>query len=359
VTRNIDLEKHVNPVTFLQNLRNARTPADIEALLATIPISSVDYDSGPLDRIWEPGKLHWLPVGGDRGNAGRIKLANNPVNPLAERLINGMEAIIELARQREIKDSPGASPPESPRSAVLRYFDLPPLDALPGATDFIRGKKPFDHARELARRLRVRLQWVPRVRQFCVLIEDDGVGQPPDRVHSTLLSLGATTKADKAYLIGVFGQGGSSTYAASEVSWIMSRRSPDLLGQDEDGIGWTVVKHVFPRGRRDDYWAYLAADRDGRIPRFGAAVADQLGLKTGTTFSHLNYNFGRGGSSIARNLFPALNHVLFNPILPYEIYAGKDTPDLMWGNSYRLASLKDERRSLDKRFGPQTVSVTN
>ena len=55
---------------------------------------------------WRSGYLHWIPVGGERGNAGRIKQANQPVNPIAERTINGMEAIIEMARQRELLFAP-------------------------------------------------------------------------------------------------------------------------------------------------------------------------------------------------------------------------------------------------------------
>ena len=44
-------------------------------------------------------------------------------------------------------------------------------------------------------------------------------------MHRTLLSLGSSDKGDKPYLIGVFGQGGSSTYAASKYSWVLSRRA--------------------------------------------------------------------------------------------------------------------------------------
>src|SRR5436309_623896 len=84
-----------------------------------------------------------------------------------------------------------------------------------------------------------------------VVVEDEGIGQPPGRMHATLLSLGRSDKPDKPYLIGVFGQGGSSAYAASEYSWIMSRRVPELLDGAHDGIGWTVIKRIVPAGRRD------------------------------------------------------------------------------------------------------------
>jgi hypothetical protein len=90
--------------------------------------------------------------------------------------------------------------------------------------------------------------------------------QPPERIHETLLSLGRTDKADKPYLIGVFGQGGSSTYAASQYSLVVSRRPTQFLDGKLDGIGWTIVKKIIPKGRRDPYYAYLASLPDGRVP---------------------------------------------------------------------------------------------
>lgn len=63
--------------------------------------------------------MHWYPIGGKRGNAGQIALAKRPINPLAERLVNAMEAVIEMHRQRELKDQPLALPPGSPRLAVI------------------------------------------------------------------------------------------------------------------------------------------------------------------------------------------------------------------------------------------------
>jgi hypothetical protein len=110
----------------------------------------------------------------------------------------------------------------------------------------------------------VRLIFDRTTRELTVAIEDDGIGQTPVSIHRTLLSLGSTTKADKWYLIGVFGQGGSSAYAVSKYSWLVSRRAPDLLNGEGDGVGWTGIKHVFPKGRRDDYFAYLAASPEGR-----------------------------------------------------------------------------------------------
>lgn len=361
-----DIARHIDPETFLRRAIRASTPTSVEQLLAELPIVSEDEftcDASNQHGGWRDGWLHWIPVGRDRGNAGRIKLANQPVNPIAERIVNGMEALIELRRALEVLDEPHVQPPESPRAAVKRYFGLPPLDEIPKLADAKERSRLWDMARALASRLRVRLlrerregSWV-----FTVVIEDDGIGQVPEHLHATLLSLGSTTKGDKPYLIGLFGQGGSSAFAVSQYSWVTSRRAPRLLNGCSDGVGWSVIKHVFPKGRRDPYFAYLAIHPDGRVPMFDAAVAEMVGIDHGTRFAHIGFDFQKGGSAVTRDLFPALNHVLYNPMLPYELYASRATPDPMWGNAYRLsnlavASTRTRRPALDKTFPPQPVT---
>jgi hypothetical protein len=293
-----DLGRHVTPVNFMNEATKAITSTDIDFLLTQLPITPADeyiFNEEDPEAGWREGFFHWVPVGGERGNAGRIKQANQPVNPIAERAINGMEAIIEMARHRELVAEPSACAPFSPRDAVHRYFSLPALDELPKLAESETTKTIRARARELARQLRIRLIFDKAAREFTVAIEDDGIGQTPVRIHSTLLSLGSTTKADKWYLIGVFGQGGSSAYAVSKYSWVLSRRAPDLLNGDDDGAGWTIIKHVFPKGRRDDYFAYLASSPDGRVPWVSASAADTAKIPHGTRFVHIGYDFGRGG----------------------------------------------------------------
>ena len=346
---------------FVRQALQATETKAIRDLLSSLPIvpenEYVFAESDP-ERGWRPGHLHWYPVGRDRGNAGRIKLAGSPENPIAERTINAHEALIELERLRELKTSPGTLPPQTPREAVRRYFDLPPLDALPGWPHPIRGQKAVDYARSLAARVRVKLVRSTKPVEYAVIIEDEGLGQTSQRMHATLLSLGESDKPDKPYLIGVFGQGGSSAYAASEYSWIVSRRAADVLDGAEDSFGWTVIKRISQAGRRDQYWAYLAAHPDGRVPAFSSTVADACGISQGTRIAHVKYNFGQ--TEPARTLYQSLNHLIFNPVLPYELHTGPGRrPDPMWGNSYRLSRLFHRQRlDLDKRFAPQPVDKT-
>lgn len=350
----------VKPVEFIGRATKATTSADVDALLGQLPITpegKYAFDEAAPESGWVPGSFHWMPVGRERGNAGRIKQANQPVSPIAERTVNGMEALIEMARQREISTNANIAAPVTPRDAVTRYFGIPSLDQLPKLDNSPQSKVIRGKARELAKQLRVRLLFDKLNKKFTVAIEDDGIGQPPSEMHRTLLSLGSTTKADKWYLIGVFGQGGSSAYSECKYSWVMSRRAKDLLGGAIDGAGWTIIKHVFPKDRRDDYFAYLACHPDGRVPFVSAAEADLATIPHGTRFVHIEYDFGRGGSAITRQLYTSMNHVLYNPVLPFELHVG-GTAAVVYGNGYRLSSLGNREGNpvdLDKCFPPQSV----
>ena len=96
-----EIRKYIDPPAFLQEVVRAVTTKHVEALLAQLPVvAENDYLFNPKDPYlgWKEGFLHWFPVGGERGNAGRIKLAGSPFNPIGERTINAMEALIEMKR---------------------------------------------------------------------------------------------------------------------------------------------------------------------------------------------------------------------------------------------------------------------
>jgi hypothetical protein len=350
------------PPDLLRRLIAARTTAQVEAIMAGLLIVPPEHyqwvSAEERSAAWQPGKLHWVPVGMDRGNGGRIKLAGEPVNPIAERLINGMEALIELARLRELLKNPSAVMPASPRAAVLRYFGFPKLDSLERLEENER-KEKRELMNQVRKNLSITLDHDKKSKEFAVTVRDHGMGQVPAMMHKTLLSLGRTEKADKPYLIGIFGQGGSSAFWMSKYSIIVTRRAPDIrVHGDDDGVGWSIVREIRPKGRRDPYYAYLAASEDGAVPRVDAAEADKANFLHGAHFCHIGYDFGGSSSAVARSMYQALNHVLFNPVMPYELFALKETPELMQGTAQRLARLVREKGhgiALDKSFPDQQV----
>jgi hypothetical protein len=352
----------LNAPDLLNRLLKAKSTAQVEAIMAGLPIvSPEDYQwLSAKDRSgkWKAGSLHWVPVGRDRGNGGRIKLAGEPMNPLAERLVNGMESLIEHARLQELLKNSTAIMPVSARDAVQRYFGFPKLDQIERLDDEER-KKMTVKADTVRKNLSITLDFEKKAREFAVTIRDHGMGQAPGDIHQTLLSLGQTDKADKPYLIGVFGQGGSSAFSIAKYSIVISRRAPDIRKPGDDGgAGWTIVREIQPKGRRDLYYAYLAVSEEGEVPSVDAAQADKAGFEQGAHFCHIGYDFGASDSAIARSMYQSLNHALFNPVMPYELFALKDTPEPMKGTAQRLARrvrMLGRGQALDKAFANQPV----
>jgi hypothetical protein len=351
---------------MLLRLMNARTSAAVDDVIAALPVVSPDQyqwvTNTERQGTWQEGKLHWVPVGLNRGNGANIKLAGEPFNPIAERVVNGMEALIELHRLLELLEDPNAPEPISPRAAVERYFGLPKLDEIERMPEPSRSQLR-SLVSEVQKKLKLMLDYDPGSSEFAVTIRDLGMGQTPERMKSTLLSLTQSDKPDKKYLIGLFGQGGSSAYHASDYSVIISRRAPQLRQAAEDErIGWTIVRQMFQEGRRDTYWAYLASSKDGSVPSFGAAAADVASFHQGSHLCHIGYGFGGAKSAVSRQIYQAMNHLLFNPILPYELYAMKEKPDAMRGTAQRLAlRVRDENKqkksSLSKSFPQLNVTL--
>src|SRR5438132_10657349 len=100
-----DITKIVDPTVLLRSTLQAISTKAVEELLRGMPIvpePEYRFNAKHPSETWQQGKLHWYPVGADRGNAGRIKLAGSPENPIGERIVNSVEALIELARQIEL-----------------------------------------------------------------------------------------------------------------------------------------------------------------------------------------------------------------------------------------------------------------
>jgi hypothetical protein len=338
-----DISKLVDCKKLLAATLDAITSEGVDKLLTWLPVvPDLEYRFNKEDPAqgWQPGKLHWYPVGGLLGNQANIKHAGSAVNPIGERVVNAFESLIELERQKESLANPETTAPTSPRDAVLRYFDLPPLDEIPDFSEMIRGIKADHYVRQLAQRILVTLRQQAKGKEYTIVVEDDGIGQRADCVHKTILSLGASDKPDKPYLIGMFGQGGSSAFHACECSWLLSRRASALPDHADGGIGWTIIKRFKPPHKRTfEYWAYLAISPEGHVPSIPESVGDSLNFKQGLKLGHIGYKFE--SSDEAFRLYNSLNHLLFNPVLPYYLKTKKDkNADRMTGNAYRLSDLE-------------------
>jgi hypothetical protein len=185
------------------------------------------------------------------------------------------------------------------------------------------------------------------------------MGQVPAMMHKTLLSLGRTDKADKPYLIGVFGQGGSSAFSIAKYSVVVTRRAADIRGTVIRAPAGRSSARFKPRAGAILILHILLLRRLAPSPSVDAAEADKAGFFLGAHFCHIGYDFGASDSAIARSMYQSLNHVLFNPVMPYELFALKDTPEPMLGTAQWLARrvrLYGRGVALDKSFAAQHVA---
>jgi hypothetical protein len=181
---------------------------------------------------------YWRLVGDSQSNHGSTHSSADPINPIAERVVNAFEAVVELNVQKRQRMS-GSYQPTSLQQALEETMGIPD-----GASRNLPARVPS----ELGTLVEMMLEGSRSEPTITVL--NKGIGIHPDDFSNTILSLLKSEKGDKPYLIGMYGQGGSSTYQRSEYTLIFSRRNPDFLREgQEDLYGWTVVRSLM-RGRR-------------------------------------------------------------------------------------------------------------
>ena len=215
-----------------------------------------------------------------------------------------MEAVIEL----KWKQSPTTAQPQTPREAIEILFDIPDGNAR---------LLTEEDARHLASEVELILRG--QKEKPTVIIRDRGIGLHPNDFDKSIVSLGQSDKGERPYLIGMYGQGGSSAFEKSEYTVIVSRRHPDHLDGHDDLAGWTIVRrHLTTRINR---YSYLVDPSTNKVPFFAGSIADGLDLPYGTHVAHVQYrNLGSFASQlITNNAYYTLNYRLFDPLIPWTL----------------------------------------
>jgi len=262
-------------------------------------------------------KWKWFPLGGRENNSGSVNLAMDPGQALVERITNAMDAHIEL--QYELTGCP--SNLNSPRQAVQRLWNLESSRLTresPSMTRFIE---------EMAPKSLVRVVGSTRRGHSSVIIQDSGIGQHPDDLPKTILGLQESNKNDKRYLMGAFGQGGSSTFAYCPYSLLISRRHPQCLDGKTDLIGWTIVRQFDDDSWKTFRYEYLV-DSNGLMPRIEPDAIKSMGIQfeNGTKIIHFAYELGRLNARWSLVGLRFFDNLLFDPILPYRIEDHRFSP---------------------------------
>lgn len=234
------------------------------------------------------------PVGGRPNNRGAIEVSSDAGRSMIERVTNMLDALLDLEHEQH-----GGTPTcRSPREAASAWLGVPEREGLSGLTN----KKRQD----LAARAVVRLDPGEGAQSRLLTVSDRGIGIEPEKLKSTILSLNESNKIQKHYLAGIYGQGGSSTFAFCKYAVIVSRRSQC------DRVGFTLVKYEdlpaedFKTGR------YVFLIRDN-APL--AVPAEDRDLEFGTVVRHFGYDLTGYTSTLgSKSLYGILGRVMFDPV---------------------------------------------
>lgn len=162
--------------------------------------------------------------------------------------------------------------------------------------------------RTLARRISITLERGEGKESRVLTVRDNGIGIVPQNMPSTILSLNESNKISKHYLVGAYGQGGSSTFAFSRWTLIACRYG-------DAPIGFTIVKFLdLPAERfKVGHYVYMVMD-SGAIPDSDMDINE---FPRGTEVRHFGYDLNAYGSPLGPNsLYGSMNTNLFDPVMP-------------------------------------------
>jgi hypothetical protein len=263
-------------------LVNARSVADVESAIEHF---SMEHEAG----------VAWVPLGGRENNRGPVEVSGDPGRALVERITNGIDAVLEA----EHDSHHGVPECRSPKEAATAWLNIP--------SEGISKMTPAQR-QALARRVVVRLGAGESKQSRVVEVRDFGTGIRPGEMATSILSLNASNKLQKHYLVGTYGQGGSSTLVVSRYTVIASRAALS------SAVGFTVAKYreMPPDLFKTGHYAYLTLNSGV----FEATVPSDE-FPRGTLVRHLGYDLSGYGSPLGPgSIYGLLNQTLFDPVMP-------------------------------------------
>jgi hypothetical protein len=301
--------------------------------------------------------LSWHPVGNNLSNNSTVNLATKPGRSLSERITNAVDAVLE-DRVR-----PGIALPNDPRVAAQQWFGRPVSGPDEGLFRWDYSKLGID------RRIAVVLNNSGNETAPTVDVIDDGIGIQPDQFSNTILSLQGGNKIQRPYLMGLFGQGGSSTLGFSDYVLVISRHR-----DAPEKIGFTLIRILaLDATYRDDAYAYLVVGKDSHgtpivpsvtistesLKLYQQPTASRIAdYRSGTIVRHYGFKLPNLDATLGAspgNLYHYLHASLFDPILPFRLLdlrnTGKEKDEIVTGSRNRLMKLVEAAEAADEGEG--------
>ena len=224
---------------YLKDILSLYTINDINAFQKMNGILSLDESRMKYDDI----KDDWSLFGGNISNNSVIGILANGDNGIIERLTNAIDAVIELEKEKNSITS--AKNPDTVISKAFPKYSAMKKELSETEESKLNPKDAADRVMLLAN------DGISTTRPTFDII-DTGTGIKGKDFSSTILSLnhGNKISSEKGYLIGAFGQGGSTSMSFSNATLIISKV--------EGKYYFTIVRLCHSVDTKNDYYVYLA-----------------------------------------------------------------------------------------------------
>ncbi|AGB38051.1 ATP-binding protein [Natronococcus occultus] len=286
--------------------------------------------SEQVEDFLEQHDLEWKHLGGRDTNENSVHMVKDPANALNERVTNAIDACLERAVHENKVDSAS-----SPREAVTEVFGLSKAGYNDMSPHWVKDTADSN--------INVAIEENSKPNRPVIEISDQGIGQQPQDFEDTFLSLDRNTKLTKPYLIGKYGQGGSSTFAFCEYAIIISRHC------DGGDVGWSIVRYNERTSGDEEYslgvYEYCVLP-NGDIPSIPESEVDDLSGSIVRLIEYDATNFKNSLSAGAGNLYTVLHRTMFGSIFPFMLedrrverfkgYNDKPKRRTVVGSRYRL-----------------------
>ena len=255
-------------------------------------------------------KITWEPVGGRKNNLATINIGTDPAAGIIERITNAIDAVLE--KRYKLENNPDDI--QTPRGATEIWFDIDN-----GKISSI--KDPRDkRLQELSNEVKVTLYDSGKDDKPTVQIRDKGIGLNSEDFRHTILDLNGENKIGKLYLMGAFGQGGSTSLSYNDYTVIISR--PYVNNKKTTlKVAWTIVRMNPGNANVDKHgWYEYITDKSSGQP-FITEISDSE-FESGTLIRHIMMDLKKYKGKIttpSNSLWYLAHNYLFDTILPFTI----------------------------------------
>ncbi len=259
-----------------------------------------------LEEFQEEVNIKWIPVGGRQDNIATINIGTDPAAGLTERITNAIDAVIELEWHKQGKPTDISTP----RQATENWFNIP--------EGRLRNIKREDIDSKLAKRVKITLRNSEKENNPTVEIRDTGIGIKAEDFSKTILSLHGGNKLNKLFLMGAYGQGGSTALSYNNFTIIISK---PYFKEKKSFLSWTIVRinHGNVNVDKHEWFEYLVDAKNGQPITL---EIEDTEFEHGTLVRHIAMDLGKyvgAVTQLTNSLWYLTHNYLFDTIFPFTI----------------------------------------